>query len=344
MFENRDKTDLETLGEFGLIEHITKDLEVKHAETVLSVGDDAALIKNNSALMAISTDMLVENIHFDLVYTPLMHLGYKAVVANVSDICAMNGRAEQITCSISLSSKFTLEAIEELYKGIYAACDKYDLDLIGGDTCSSPRGLTISVTAIGKVDESKVAKRSGASEGDLLCVSGDLGGAYMGLQILEREKRVFIEQPEMQPDLEQYNYIIGRQLRPEARKDIVELLAEVDVIPTAMIDISDGLASEIFHLCKASKIGMKVYEEKLPIDPLTYQTALDLGIDPTVCALNGGEDYELLFTIKQEDYNKIQNSLDVTVIGHCVAETEGKKIITKSNNEHDLIAQGWKAF
>ena len=344
MFENKEKTSLENLGEFGLIDHISKEFSTKQDNTVLGIGDDAAIIRNGDKLLAISTDMLIENIHFDLVYTPLMHLGYKAVVSNISDICAMNGTAKQITVSIGLSSKFTLEAVEELYKGIHAACDKYNVDLIGGDTSSTPRGLTISVTVIGEVDESKIAKRSGAYEGDLLCVSGDLGGAYLGLQILEREKRVFIEQPEMQPDLDQYNYIIGRQLRPEARKDVVEILNELEIVPTSMIDISDGLASEIFHLCKASEIGMKLFEEKIPIDPTAYQTALDLNLDPTVCTLNGGEDYELLFTIKQEDYEKIKNSADITVIGHAVNASEGKTIITKSENQHELIAQGWTAF
>jgi thiamine-monophosphate kinase len=288
--------------------------------------------------------MLVENIHFDLMYTPLRHLGYKAVVVNLSDICAMNARPEQITIALALSSKFTLEAVEELYKGVEAACEKYQIDLVGGDTCSSPRGLVISITAIGRALETDLVHRTGAVEGDLLCVSGDLGGAYCGLQILEREKRVFLDQPEMQPDLEKYEYIISRQLRPEARLDVVDQLRELGVKPTAMIDISDGLASEIFHLCKSSNRGMKLFEDKIPIDPLTYQVAIDLNLDPSICALNGGEDYELLFTIKQDDYDKIKNSPDITVIGHCTDVSEGKKLISKSGSEHDLLAQGWKAF
>ncbi|MBR9918992.1 thiamine-phosphate kinase [bacterium] len=344
MFENKEKTNLESLGEFGLISHITKDFDTKNASTYLGVGDDAALLKFGDTLIAISTDMLVENIHFDLMYTPLLHLGYKAVCSNLSDICAMNAKPTQVTVSLSLSSKFTLEAVEELYKGVKAACDKYKVDLVGGDTTSSPKGLSISVTAIGTVEEENVVKRTGAKDGDLLCVTGDLGGAYMGLQILEREKRVFLEHPEMQPDIERFDYIVGRQLKPEARLDVLESLKEMKVKPTSMIDISDGLASEIFHLCKASDVGMKLYEDKIPIDPLTYQTALDLNLDPTVSALNGGEDYELLFTVNQTDFETIRNSADISIIGHCVPASEGKRLITKSGNEHELIAQGWQSF
>jgi len=274
----------------------------------------------------------------------LVHIGYKAISTNISDICAMNARASQILVSIAISSKYTLQAIEELYVGMRAACEKYDVQLIGGDTSSSVTGMVISVTAIGYTEEKSIVKRSGAKEGDLICVSGDLGGAYMGLQLLEREKQVYLESKEMQPDLEGKDYIVGRQLRPEARKDIIDLLEELNVVPNAMIDISDGLSSEIFHLCKQSNIGAKIYEDKIPIDQLTYDTALDFNLSPTTCAMNGGEDYELLFTIPQADYDKIKNSMDVSIIGYCTALHEGKELITKSGNVVTLKAQGWENF
>lgn len=343
MFENKDKTHIEQMGEFGLIEHLTQNFEIKHKSTLIGNGDDAACLAGQK-FTVVSTDLLVENIHFDLMYTPLMHLGYKAVSVNVSDICAMNAKPTHITCSIALSSKYTLEAVEELYEGIKAACDKYNIELIGGDTSASHIGMMISITAFGTVEsEDQLVKRSGASEGELLCVSGDLGGAYAGLQLLEREKKVFMDHPDMQPDLEGKDYVVGRQLRPEARLDVIDLFKELGVKPTSMIDISDGLSSEIFHLCKASKVGMKLYEDKIPIDQLTYDTAREFQLDPTMFALNGGEDYELLFTIKQADYDKIKGSLDITVIGYCAEAHEGKQMISKSGNVHDLLAQGWNA-
>lgn len=344
MFENTERTELEQLGEFGLIDHLTTKLVLGQESTIKGVGDDAAVLNSGGKQTLISTDMLLEGIHFDLAYTPLKHLGYKAVQVNLSDIYAMNGLATQITVSIGLSSKFPLEAIEELYEGIYLACKKYNIDLVGGDTSASKQGLVLSVTSIGLADSKDVVYRSGAKEGDLLCVSGDLGGAYLGLQLLEREKKIFLENPNIQPDLEGKDYIIERQLKPEARKDIVEYLRDNGIKPTAMIDISDGLASEVKHLCKQSNIGCQVYEEKIPIDQMTYDTAREFGLDPTTCALNGGEDYELLFTITQSDYDKIKNSPDITVIGHMTDAASGCQLISKSNNIHELKAQGWKAF
>ena len=302
MFENKGRTEIEQLGEFGLIDHLTNNFEITNKSTLKSIGDDAAVLNFEGKKTLISTDLLLEGIHFDLAYTPLKHLGYKAVQVNLSDIYAMNGTATQITVSIGLSSKFPLEAIEELYQGISIACEKYGIDVVGGDTSSSKQGLIISVTSIGYADEKDICYRNGAKEGDLLCVSGDLGGAYIGLQLLEREKNIFLENPNIQPDLEGKDYIVERQLKPESRKDIVEALKLMKIKPTSMIDISDGLASEILHICKQSNKGCNLYEEKIPIDPMTYDTAREFGIDPTVCALNGGEDYELLFTIKKSDF------------------------------------------
>jgi thiamine-monophosphate kinase len=316
---------------------------LKHKESALGIGDDAAVLDNEMS-QVVSTDLLVEGVHFDLTYTPLMHLGYKAVVVSVSDICAMNAIPKQLFISIAVSSKYTLEALEELYKGINAACEKYNLDFVGGDTSSAVSGLTISSTVIGTTQQDNVVKRSGAKEGNLLCVSGDLGGAYVGLQILEREKSVFKDQPNMQPDLAAYDYIIGRQLRPEARIDVIELLEELKLKPTSMIDISDGLSSEIFHLCKASNVGMKLFEDKLPIDQQTYDTALSLNLAPTTCALNGGEDYELAFTLDQSSFEKVKNSPDISIVGYCTAAHEGKTIVTKSENVLELEAQGWQSF
>jgi len=292
----------------------------------------------------VSTDLLLEGIHFDLAYTPFKHLGYKAIQVNLSDIYAMNGEAAQVTVSIGLSSKFSLEAVEEIYDGIYLACKKYNIDVVGGDTSASKQGLIMSVTSIGYIDADQVVYRSGAKEGDLLCVSGDLGGAYIGLQLLEREKQIFLENPNIQPDLEGKDYVIERQLKPEARKDIIDYLRENKIKPTAMIDISDGLASEIKHICKQSNVGCHVYEEKIPIDQMTYDTAREFGLDPTTCALNGGEDYELLFTISQGDYDKVKNSPDITIIGHMTDTASGCQLVSKSNNIHELKAQGWKAF
>lgn len=322
MFDNVNKTDIKELGEFGLIKHLTQAVELSQESTKKGIGDDAAVLDFSGKRTLISTDLLLENIHFDLRYTPLKHLGYKAVQVNLSDIYAMNGIASQITFSIGLSSKFPLEAVEELYAGALIACKKYGVDLVGGDTSASVQGLIISVTSIGYADEDKIVYRSGAQKGDLLCVSGDLGGAYVGLQLLEREKRIFLENPNIQPDLEGKDYIVERQLKPEARKDIVELLRELDIKPTSMIDVSDGLASEILHICEASNVGCKLYEEKIPIDPMTYDTAREFGLDPTVCALSGGEDYELLFTVPQSDYDKIKGHPDITVIGYITEPSE----------------------
>ena len=287
MFENKGRTEIEQLGEFGLIDHLTKNFEIKNKSTVKGIGDDAAVLNFDGKKTLISTDLLLEGIHFDLSYTPLKHLGYKAIQVNLSDIYAMNGTATQVTVSIGLSSKFPLEAVEELYQGISVACEKFGIDLVGGDTTSSKQGLVISVTSIGYADEKDICYRNGANEGDLLCVSGDLGGAYIGLQLLEREKGIFLENPNIQPDLEGKDYIIERQLKPESRKDIVEALKLMKIKPSSMIDISDGLASEILHICKQSNKGCNLYEEKIPIDPMTYDTARDFGIYPTVCALNG---------------------------------------------------------
>ena len=344
MFENKERTDLALLGEFGLIKHLTENFKINHESSIKGIGDDAAVLNFQDKQVLISTDLMLEGIHFDLAYTPLMHLGYKAVQVNLSDIYAMNGTATQITVSLGLSSKFPLEAVEELYKGIELACNKFNIDLIGGDTSSSKQGLVISVTSIGYADLKDICYRNGAGEGDLLCVSGDLGGAYVGLQILEREKLIFLENPNIQPDLEGKDYIIERQLKPEGRRDIVDLLSQMELKPTSMIDISDGLASEILHICNQSEVGCTIYEDKLPIDPMTYETARELGLDPTVCALNGGEDYELLFTIKQADYDKLKHDVDISVIGHITDKNSGAKMISKSNIVHELKAQGWNAF
>jgi len=344
MFENKERTNISELGEFGLIKHLTENFKIRLDSSVKGVGDDAAVLNFGDKEVLISTDLLLEGIHFDLAYVPLIHLGYKAVQVNLSDIYAMNGIATQITVSIGLSSKFPLEAVEEIYKGIELACNKFNIDLIGGDTSSSKQGLVISVTSIGYADKKDVTYRNGAEEGDLLCVSGDLGGAYVGLQILEREKLIYLENPDIQPDLEGKDYIIERQLKPEGRRDIVDLLAQMDIKPTAMIDVSDGLASEILHICEQSEKGCNLYEEKIPIDPLTFETARELGLDPTVCALSGGEDYELLFTIKQSDYSKLKNDVDITIIGHITDKNSGCKMISKSNVVHTITAQGWTAF
>ncbi|MBK0379996.1 thiamine-phosphate kinase [Mucilaginibacter segetis] len=344
MFENQEKTAIEKLGEFGLINHLTKNIKHTQKSTLKGVGDDAAVLDYTNKKVLVSTDMLLEGIHFDLAYTPLKHLGYKAVQVNLSDIYAMNGIATQVTVSVGLSSRFPLEAIEELYEGIYLACSNYNVDVIGGDTTASKQGLVISVTALGYADEQDVVYRNTAEEGDLICVSGDLGGAYTGLQLLEREKLVYMENPNIQPDLEGKDYIVERQLKPEARKDIIDLLKEMDVKPTAMIDVSDGLASELLHICKQSNKGCNLYEEKIPIDPMTYETAREFNLDPTVCALSGGEDYELLFTVKQAEYDKIKFKMDFTIIGYITEPNAGCNLITKSGNVHPLKAQGWNAF
>ena len=344
MFENKGTTDIGKLGEFGLIEHLTKHFKLKQSGSVKGAGDDAAIIDFGKKRALLSTDLLLEGIHFDLAYTPLKHLGYKAVQVNLSDIYAMNGMATQILVSIGISSKFPLEAVEELYEGIRLACEKYEVDLVGGDTTASRQGLIISITSMGYADDADICTRSGAAEGDLICVSGDLGAAYIGLQLLEREKAIFLENPNIQPDLEGKDYIVERQLKPEARKDIVEALKLLKVKPSSMIDISDGLASEILHICKQSDKGCRIYEEKIPIDPMTYDTARDFGIDPTVCALNGGEDYELLFTIAQADYEKIRNNADISIIGHITEPGAGCNLISKSDKVHPITAQGWNSL
>jgi thiamine-monophosphate kinase len=344
MFDNVDKTHVNELGEFGLISHLTKNIKLTHSSTLKGVGDDAAVLDYAGKKVLVSTDMLLEGIHFDLAYTPLRHLGYKAVQVNLSDICAMNATPMQVTISIGMSSKYTLEAIEDLYEGIYLACDKYKVDIIGGDTTSSKQGLVISVTVLGYANEEEIVYRNGAEEGDLLCVSGDLGGAYVGLQLLEREKLIYLENPKIQPDLEGKDYIVERQLKPEARQDIVQLLRDLKVKPTAMIDVSDGLASEILHICTQSNKGCQLYEEKIPIDPMTYETAREFNLDPTVCALSGGEDYELLFTIKQADYDKMKYDVDVSIIGYITEASAGCNLISKSGQVHELKAQGWNAF
>jgi len=344
LFDNKEKTNIEALGEFGLINYLTENIKIAQKSTVKGVGDDAAVLDFDGKKVLVSTDLLLEGIHFDLAYTPLKHLGYKSIQVNLSDIYAMNGIASQVTVSIGISSKFPLEAVEELYEGIYLACEKYNVDLVGGDTSSSKQGLVISVTALGYADERDIVYRNGAEEGDLICVSGDLGGAYTGLQLLEREKLIYLENPNIQPDLEGKDYIVERQLKPEARKDIIELLRDIEVKPTSMIDVSDGLASEILHICKQSNKGCNLYEDKIPLDPMTFETAREFNLDPTVCALSGGEDYELLFTVKQADYDKIKFKMDITIIGYITEHAAGCNLITKAGNSHPLKAQGWNAF
>jgi thiamine-monophosphate kinase len=344
MFDNTSRMELSELGEFGLIEHLTKTIELKHTSSVKGVGDDAAIVDYKGKQTAITTDMLVEGVHFNLSYMPMKHLGYKAVAVNLSDIAAMNASPRQITVSLAISSKFPVDAIEELYIGIYIACEKYKIDLIGGDTTSSKSGLIISITALGEIEEGKAVFRNTAKEGDLIVVSGDLGSAYIGLQILEREYGIFKENPRVQPDLEGHNYVLERQLKPEARTDITELLKELKVHPTSMIDISDGLASEIIHICLQSEVGCRLYEEKIPIDPVTYNTAREMNLDPTVCAMNGGEDYELLFTISPKDFEKIKANPNLSVIGHITDKAAGMQLVTKADSLHPITAQGWDAF
>jgi thiamine-monophosphate kinase len=335
-----ERTELAALGEFGLIDHLTKNNETRNASTILSIGDDAAIIDHFGKQTVVSTDMLVEGIHFDLMYTPLKHLGYKSVVVNLSDIYAMNATPTQITLNIAISNRFSLEALDEFYDGVYTACERYGVDLVGGDTTSSQKGFIISVTAIGEVAPGKFVKRSTANKGDLLCVSGFLGAAFLGLTILEREKKVYAETG-LQPDLENQAYIVGRLLKPEARKDIVDFFAEQHVLPTSMIDVSDGLSSEILHLCKQSQLGCILYEDKIPVYEDARQYAYKLELDPTACALSGGEDYELLFTIDQQDYEKIKTNDQISIIGYMTTAEEGSHILTRGGNKHTLTAQGW---
>jgi thiamine-monophosphate kinase len=339
------RTDVNTLGEFGLIEHLTRDFPLRQPSSLLGVGDDAAVLDSGGPLCTlVSTDLLVEGIHFDLAYTPLKHLGYKAVVVNLSDIYAMNALPRQITVSIAISNRFSVEALEELYAGIRAACDAYGVDLVGGDTTSSPKGLTISVTAIGQGERELLAYRSGAKVGDLICITGDLGAAYLGLQLLEREKQIWQAHPEVQPNFEDQQYVVGRQLKPEARRDVVEVFRRIGLRPTAMIDISDGLASELFHICKQSNTGALLEESGVPIHPDAELLALKFKLDPITCALNGGEDYELLFTINPSDAEKIKFLPEIYIAGEILQAQDGIKLNTKGGNLHALKAQGWTHF
>ncbi|ELR69440.1 Thiamine-monophosphate kinase [Fulvivirga imtechensis AK7] len=340
----KKRTEISTLGEFGLINRIAKDFVPLNTETKLGIGDDAAVIDNGGLQTVITSDMLLEGIHFDLAFMPLQHLGYKAVAVNISDLAAMNAIPKQITVNIGLSNRFSVEAIDEFYKGVKAACDNYKIDLIGGDTTSSASGFVISVTAIGVVSEDRVVKRSGAKVKDVICVTGDLGAAYIGLQVLEREKQVYLANPDMQPQLDKYDYIVQRQLKPEARTEMVYELAEMKVVPTSMIDISDGLASELLHLSSNSGVGMKIYEDKLPIDKQTYDTAFELHIDATTAALNGGEDYELLFTVSMDDMEKLKKHPDIHFIGYVQELSKGNIMVTKGENEVQITAQGWNHF
>lgn len=345
MLENKSsRTELDQLGEFGLIKHLTQDIKLKNESSIKGAGDDAAVIDYKGLQTVVSTDMLVEGIHFDLMYVPLKHLGYKAVTVNLSDIYAMNARPKQITVSIAISNRFSLEAVEELYAGIYMACERYKVDVIGGDTTSSTSGLVISITAIGEAEKDTLIYRDGAKETDLICVTGDLGAAYVGLQLLEREKQIYKEHPQVQPDLAGSDYILERQLKPEARNDIAEILKNLKVTPTAMIDVSDGLASELFHICTQSDVGCTIYEDKLPIDPMTYDRAREFNLDPTVCALSGGEDYELLFTIPIQDFEKVKGNMDISVIGHITSKNEGHQLVSKGGTSVPLTAQGWDAL
>ena len=343
--KNQELTSISKLGEFGLIKHLTENFQLKNTSSEKGIGDDAAIINPDGKKVVVSTDTLVEGVHFNLGYVPLKHLGYKAVVVNLSDIAAMKATPTQILVSVAVSNRFPVEALDEIYSGIYLACDKYNVDLIGGDTTSSTSGLMITITAIGLENENQIVKRSGAKPNDLLVVTGDLGGAYMGLQILEREHAVYLANPNMQPEMEGYDYILERQLKPEARTDVKEILEELAVKPTSMIDVSDGLASEILHLSDQGKVGFRLYENKIPLDPLTVSTAEDFNLNPTMAALSGGEDYELLFTISPNDFDKIKNHPDFTVIGHAVdLENSNAMILQGSNELSPLTAQGWDAF
>lgn len=342
--KNQQRTSIAQLGEFGLIDHLTQQFKISQPSTLKGIGDDAAVLDFAAKKVVVSTDLLIEGIHFDLAYMPLKHLGYKAVSVNVSDICAMNAKPTQITVSIAVSNRFPLEALEELYAGIALAAKVYNIDVIGGDTTSSQKGLLLSITALGEANEEEIVYRNGANPTDLLVVSGDIGAAYMGLQVLEREKQVFLVNPNNQPDLDNYTYLIERQLKPEARTDVRELLEKLEIKPTSMIDISDGLSSEIMHLCKQSNVGCNLYEDKLPLDPQFINVCEEFKIDSTTVAINGGEDYELLFTIKMDDYDKIKGNPNFTVIGHMTQESEGMHLVTRANTKIELKARGWNAL
>lgn len=336
-----ERTEISDLGEFGLIEHLTKNIELQNVSSLLGVGDDAAVIDHFGKQTVVTTDLLLEGVHFDLMYTPLKHLGYKSIVVNLSDVYAMNATPTQVTVSLGLSNRISLEALDEFYEGVYAACRQYGVDLVGGDTTTSQKGFVISVTAIGEVTPDRFVKRSTAQKGDLLCVSGDLGAAYIGLLFLEREKKIFLESPGVQPDLEGETYVVGRLLKPEARKDIVDFFAEQEILPTAMMDVSDGLSSEILHICKQSNLGCVLYEDKIPVAEETRLAAFKFEIDPTACALSGGEDYELLFTVSQSDYEKVSANANISIIGYMTEVSEGCTIITKGGSRHAITAQGW---
>lgn len=339
-----ERTEIASLGEFGLIEHLTKNFEIQNASTIIPVGDDAAVIDHYGKQTVLTNDLLIEGVHFDLMYTPLKHLGYKTVVVNLSDIYAMNATPTQILLGLGFSNRFSVEALDAFYAGVHAACDEYGVDLIGGDTSTSQKGFIISCTAVGEVAPDKYVRRNTAKKGDLLCVTGDLGAAFLGLTLLEREKRIFLENPQVQPDLEGEKYTVGRLLKPEARKDIIRFFEEAELTPTAMIDVSDGLSSEILHICTQSRLGCVLYEEKIPIADETREAAFKFNLDPTTCALSGGEDYELLFTISQSDYDKVKDNKDISVVGFLNEAEEGCIIYTKGGTKHALTAQGWNAF
>jgi len=342
---NTKHTDVNELGEFGLIDHLTKDISIKNSSTIKGIGDDAAIINNGNLMTVVSTDMLLEGIHFDLMYHPLKHLGYKAVVVNLSDIYAMNATPKQITVSLGLSNRFSVEALEELYAGINLACQYYNVDLVGGDTTSSKKGLVISVTAIGQAEKDKIVHRNTAKVGDLICITGDVGAAYLGLQLLEREKQIYLSNPGVKPDLENQNYLVGRQLKPEARREMIELFAKNKLIPTAMIDVSDGVASELFHICTQSGVGALIEESGIPVKQETELMAIKFGLDPATCALSGGEDYELIFTVDLDDIEKVKYLPNIYIMGEIVEQSEGMKLVTKGSGRIvDLKAQGWKHF
>lgn len=337
-------TNIDKLGEFGLIKRITKNFSTKNSSTLVGVGDDAAVVNSEGFHQLVSTDLLVEDIHFDITYTPLKHLGYKAVVVNLSDIYAMNAHPKQVLVSLAISSKYTVEAIDEIYEGIRHACTTYGVDLIGGDTTSSPKGLTISVTVLGQSKSENIVYRNGAKVGDLICVTGDLGASYLGLQLLKREKQIFLENQAIEPDLEDDEYLVRRHLKPEARKDIIHFFDDAGLLPTSMIDISDGLSSDLLHICTSSKVGCEIYEGQVPLTEETYQRAIKFNLDPITCALSGGEDYELLFTIDNRDESKIADNDQITVIGQVTESDIGCVLITKGGNRHPLTAQGWNHF
>lgn len=338
------RTEIKEIGEFGLIDKIAANFKPHQPNSVLGIGDDAAIISAGEKYFLLTTDMLIENVHFDLAYAPLSHLGYKAIAVNVSDIAAMNGIPKQVTVSLGLSNRFSVEAVEKLYEGIKYACEDFRIDLVGGDTTSSPSGLVISVSVLGEVDKSKVALRQNAETGDIVCVTGDLGGAFIGLQVLMREKQEFMANPDMQPQLDKYPYIVQRQLKPVARMDIIHELRDLNVVPKAMIDVSDGLASELHHLARQSGVGFRIFEDKLPIDKQTYDTSVEFNLGPITCVMNGGEDYELLFTISQNDFEKLEKHMDIHFIGYATDKAEGMKLVTKQGNEVDISAQGFNHF